>query len=144
MASFFRWIAASDSPPPSASTTNSHRSVVTIRKEKDRALPVSRRSTDPDTVTYASKDDRRNIQFVAHLPAGSHHAGQAQQIAGSIFTGRPGETGKKMLKADRNDRKLLEDEGIQTRRVRVEQERRKPGRDVEEADIITIRPDPRK
>ncbi len=52
---------------------------------------ISRRPlTQPfrmDGVTYASKDDKRNVQFVCHLPPGSVHTAKAQQLAGVIYTG---------------------------------------------------------
>jgi hypothetical protein len=62
------------SPEPNKSSRNdSLISSGSVQSEKDR-------------VTYASRDRKKDVQFVCHLPTGSRHAAQAQQIAGQIYT----------------------------------------------------------
>lgn len=39
-----------------------------------------------DRVTYASRDRKKDVEFVCHLPTGSRHAADAQLIAGHIYT----------------------------------------------------------
>jgi hypothetical protein len=134
MASLVRWMMAPDENPSRRPANNT----AVIRKEKDKPVYLSRRSTDPDNVTYASKDEQRNVQFVCHLPAGSQHAAQAQKIAGAIFSRRPGDAGDRLLGGSGSaDTKLLEDEDIARRR---EERSAKYRYQSGEAEIVSIRP----
>lgn len=42
--------------------------------------------SEQDRVTYASRDRKKDVEFVCNLPIGSRHAAQAQQIVGHIYT----------------------------------------------------------
>lgn len=124
MAAIFKWITASDDhppPPPSQHSRSSHSANALVRRDNNSSHTITRSAQGPNSVTYASKDEKRNAQFVCHLPAGSEHAVQAQKIAAAMYSGRPGET------STRGDRRLgsggtslfLEDENGRARRERA-------------------------
>jgi hypothetical protein len=62
------------SPEPNKSSRN------------DSLISSGSAQSEKDRVTYASRDRKKDVQFVCHLPTGSRHAAQAQQIAGQIYT----------------------------------------------------------
>ena len=117
MASVLRWITARDDPPPRSRPSNPssgdrHSAIAVIppRGNDDTSRTLFKTSqVSRDGVTYASRDDKRNVEFVCHLPEGSRHARQAQEIAGGIYSGRSGE-GKGLVRTIGKDsgRRMLE------------------------------------
>jgi hypothetical protein len=68
-------------------------------------------------VTYASKDSSRDVQFVCHLPEGSKHAAEAQQLAGSIFSRKAGKSDRRLTQGQNSAPAMLEDSAAQRRRA---------------------------
>ena len=118
-----RWITARDERPPTHSSNGSSRASTAIsRRDENSPRILVRSPMGPNGVTYASKDDKRNAQFVCHLPEGSEHATQAQKIAASMYSGRPSEgksRGGKLL-GESGSALLLEDEAGRVRRERAD------------------------
>lgn len=135
MAAIFKWITARDDepppPPPSPSSSQPSRSAslsggrqvnALVRRGDTSSHTIARSAKGPNSVTYASKDEKRNATFVCHLPAGSEHAMQAQKIAAAMYSGRPG--GETSTQGDRRlgsggTSLFLEDENGQARRERA-------------------------
>ena len=96
MTSLIRWVTGREErSPPSHSAQVARRHADTGQL----ASPL-RGATDSDSVTYASRDPKRDVQFVCHLPEGSPLAEQAQKIAGAVYSGRPAgraDSGRKMV-----------------------------------------------
>ena len=124
MTSIFKWITARDERPPPlhqhshSSSGGTRQANVLVRRDDNLAHTGTRSPLGPNSVTYASKDEQRNAQFVCHLPAGSEHAAQAQKIAAAMYSGRHGE------ESSRGNKRLvsggaslfLEDEIVRARR----------------------------
>jgi hypothetical protein len=129
MASIVRWITGRDERPPAtlhshSSNSGSRPSTIIVRREENSPRTIVRSPMGPNSVTYASKDEKRNAQFVCHLPEGSEHAMQAQKIAASMYSGRPakGNTRGDKLLGDSSSGLLLEDETGRARRERADVE----------------------
>lgn len=126
MASIMRWITGRDERPPTthSSHSGSRAATVIVRRDENSPRTIIRSPMGLNSVTYASKDDKRNAQFVCHLPEGSEHAMQAQKIAASMYSGRPSEgntRGGKLL-GDSGSTLYLEDEAGHARRERADVE----------------------
>ncbi len=70
----------------------------------------SAQSGQDGVVTYASRDRKKDVQFACHLPTGSRHAAQAQQIVGHIYTDTSPQMGlpRSGAAAAATDQQLLE------------------------------------
>lgn len=127
MASIVRWITGRDERPPASlhshsSNSGSRLSTMIVRREETSPRTIIRSPIGPNSVTYACKDEKRNAQFICHLPAGSEHAPQAQKIAASMYSGKPAEgniRGNKLL-GDSGSTLFLEDDSGRTRRERAD------------------------
>lgn len=127
MASIVRWITRRDERPPASfhshsSTSGSRPSTIIVRREETSPRTIIRSPMGPNSVTYASKDEKRNAQFICHLPAGSEHVMQAQNIAASMYSGRPaeGDTRGDRLLGDSGSSLFLEGENSRPRRERAD------------------------
>ena len=96
MNSLVRWMTAPDDTPRRAPSRGNAHNAVALRGNSRQLSRSADEGSQFDGVTYASKDDKRNVQFICHLPAGSQHAEQAQKIAGAIYTGRPSQANGKI------------------------------------------------
>lgn len=109
MLSVYRWATAKDDAPRRPPSGHA------VSRTSDP------RSSTMSGVTYASKDESRDVHFVCQLPEGSKYAAEAQQLAGSIFSRKPAAGVNRIATDPNNQRTMVEDEQARRRRIDREQ-----------------------